>query len=369
MPALLAVIGPNWLTVSTNQGRRRLDMENDFVRLEIARALECGIRVIPVLVDGAEMPPSEELPAVLQPLATKNAITVAHHSNERDFGVISDFLERHLELERGTVGTEQAVPSQVSVAGPAETVGKAVAQALLDAGTDPKTMLSVADMRYEAGEHSIEEAVRDAAHAGLVASEGEDSDWVLVKRNDLALAKLNCGHAAEAETAFKDLLVDLVRVKENDHEYTRTARHNLADAILDAGRVSEAESALEELLWDWEQTQGKHHIRALKTRRSLARAALENGNWFIAKETLGQLPKDGGDPKPAQKAKTLLLRAWLADIDGDGGVAELLLDQAETELAPFAPTHNVRRELDKYLETRVPGKPGGTTLWMLDNKD
>jgi len=51
--AVLAVIGERWLTVAGPDGMRRLDATGDWVRLEIAKALERGERVIPVLVDNA----------------------------------------------------------------------------------------------------------------------------------------------------------------------------------------------------------------------------------------------------------------------------------------------------------------------------
>src|ERR1043165_3354644 len=50
---LIALIGPSWLTIENVTGRR-LDNPNDFVRLEIVAALARGIRVIPVLVQGAQ---------------------------------------------------------------------------------------------------------------------------------------------------------------------------------------------------------------------------------------------------------------------------------------------------------------------------
>ena len=58
---LVAVIGKHWLTISGNSGGRRLDNADDFVRREIAMALERGIRVIPALVGGANLPGADAL--------------------------------------------------------------------------------------------------------------------------------------------------------------------------------------------------------------------------------------------------------------------------------------------------------------------
>src|SRR6266478_494516 len=60
--ALLALIGPNWLSASDSAGGRRLDDPRDLTRLEIATALKRDIRVIPVLVAGAKMPGPPDLP-------------------------------------------------------------------------------------------------------------------------------------------------------------------------------------------------------------------------------------------------------------------------------------------------------------------
>jgi hypothetical protein len=71
---LLAVVGPEWIAAADRQGRARLSDPNDFVRLEVSRALERDIRVIPVLVDGAVMPATQDLPEQLQPLSRRQAI-------------------------------------------------------------------------------------------------------------------------------------------------------------------------------------------------------------------------------------------------------------------------------------------------------
>src|SRR5512147_473445 len=54
--ALLAVIGKQWLTARNAGGQLRLSDPDDLVAREIALALQRGIVVIPVLVEGATMP-------------------------------------------------------------------------------------------------------------------------------------------------------------------------------------------------------------------------------------------------------------------------------------------------------------------------
>ena len=71
---LVAIIGREWLAISAATGGRRLDDEGDLVRLEVATALERGIRVIPVLVQGTQMPGADDLPEALKELASLNAL-------------------------------------------------------------------------------------------------------------------------------------------------------------------------------------------------------------------------------------------------------------------------------------------------------
>jgi hypothetical protein len=74
--ALVALIGPDWLGSTDEQGRRRLELPEDFVRLEIATALRRGIAVIPTLLRNTPMPRAAELPRDLAPLAECQAIEI-----------------------------------------------------------------------------------------------------------------------------------------------------------------------------------------------------------------------------------------------------------------------------------------------------
>ncbi|MEA5467021.1 TIR domain-containing protein [Leptothoe sp. PORK10 BA2] len=67
---LVAVIGATWLAVLQERLKRS---DTDWVRTEIAMALQRDIPVIPLLVGGARMPGDHELPDDLQTLARRNA--------------------------------------------------------------------------------------------------------------------------------------------------------------------------------------------------------------------------------------------------------------------------------------------------------
>ena len=89
----LAVIGANWLSASTGQGQRRIDLPGDFIRLEVGTALAAGVRVIPVLVDGASMPRAEDLPEDIRQLVRHNAVFINHTTFARDMRELIDQLK------------------------------------------------------------------------------------------------------------------------------------------------------------------------------------------------------------------------------------------------------------------------------------
>jgi len=94
---LLAVIGREWLGCRDAGGRRRLEDPNDFIRIEVARALARGVRVVPVLVEGATMPPADALPSDLQPLARRHAVELRDTRWDADVEDLIDRLERTLD--------------------------------------------------------------------------------------------------------------------------------------------------------------------------------------------------------------------------------------------------------------------------------
>lgn len=89
--AVLVLIGPRWAGGET-PGPRRIDQADDFVRLEVAIALDSGARVVPVLLPGAHMPTEADLPASLKALARRNALGLSDPHWDADIARLADAI-------------------------------------------------------------------------------------------------------------------------------------------------------------------------------------------------------------------------------------------------------------------------------------
>jgi hypothetical protein len=126
---LLAIIGLTWATITGVDGQRRLDNENDYVRLEIASALARNIAVIPVLVHDAHMPHAGQLPDNLKDLAYRNSVEITHARWNSDVQLLTDALKQYVHATNETASqpVHAAVPVQlpppqaVSESAPAST--------------------------------------------------------------------------------------------------------------------------------------------------------------------------------------------------------------------------------------------------------
>ena len=89
--AVLVLIGPRWAGHEA-PGARRIDDPGDFVRLEVAVALDSGTRVVPVLLPGAQMPAEADLPEPLKPLARRNALGLSDAHWDADIGRLAQAI-------------------------------------------------------------------------------------------------------------------------------------------------------------------------------------------------------------------------------------------------------------------------------------
>lgn len=110
---LLAIIGNKWVQIKDENGVRRLDKPDDWVRVEVSKALEQGVYVIPVLVEGAIMPSASELPEDIKSLARRNAAKVR---NDPDFDIDIERLCAAIRKQLSNSNEESYKPKKKPVA-------------------------------------------------------------------------------------------------------------------------------------------------------------------------------------------------------------------------------------------------------------
>lgn len=96
---LVSIVGPDWLALTDQSGRRLIDRDDDWVRYEIKHALARGIPIIPVLLDGpggrASRPDAASLPADLREFALRQSMSVVPTSPR---GGLDALVRRLVEL-------------------------------------------------------------------------------------------------------------------------------------------------------------------------------------------------------------------------------------------------------------------------------
>jgi hypothetical protein len=90
---LLVVIGRGWLETRRPSGERRLDDRQDIVRLEIETALRRGIRIVPVMVQGAAIPVLDRLPESLRPMMRFQAHELSESRWNYDVGRLIETID------------------------------------------------------------------------------------------------------------------------------------------------------------------------------------------------------------------------------------------------------------------------------------
>jgi formylglycine-generating enzyme required for sulfatase activity len=192
---LLAVIGTRWLDLLKEKEALG---EDDFVRDEIAAALKRGIPVIPVMVDGAQMPKKDLLPEDLRNLALYQKLDVSHEHFSRDVEALLKAIDPALGVER----PKAASPSRLVLA--------AAAAAAVAAAAYVGLALRVPSGPGEATENASPASLSpqsEAAGSGQKTGNAAEIDTrTAVKSGDEGGSEKGLGHSApeaaqEAKTA------------------------------------------------------------------------------------------------------------------------------------------------------------------------
>jgi alpha-glucoside transport system substrate-binding protein len=210
---VLVLVGEGFLAESED-GRRRIDQPNDLVRLELARALERDVPVIPVLVDGAEMPDHDQLPDDIADLVFRGSVELAHQRFDRDVAFLVERIERFFDAQRQA--EEEAARREAEEAARLEAEEEARQRAEEEA-------------RLEAERLAREEAAREAARR-----EAEEAARVLAEEE----ARLEAKRVAR-EVAAKEA----ERIAEEEARLEKAERARREAEAAAAAALQEAEEA------------------------------------------------------------------------------------------------------------------------------
>ena len=127
-------------------------------------------------------------------------------------------------------------------------------------------------------------AAQKLAQASVAAAAflRQDDPAALTARGYLARTLVRRGRSGDAETIYRELLADRIRVQGEDHLDTLATRHDLAAALGVQGRFGEAEQLYRRLLGADYRLRGPDHRETLAARYNLARMIGLQGRYAEA---------------------------------------------------------------------------------------
>ena len=184
----IVAIGPHWLHATNASGKRRIDDEEDFVRLEIVAALQRKIRVIPVLVGGARMPGRHDLPEALAPLSRRNAIELSETRFHADVNrlieaIEKSFAEKKAELSATPVKVPTTPMKSTQTTQPQPTIPSAASISAIAALTEPAVWRRKRLIRVTAARNWLSLGLKVAVSVALIALVAAAVAWFFMRQS------------------------------------------------------------------------------------------------------------------------------------------------------------------------------------------
>lgn len=230
--AFLVVIGTQWLASSSEIGTRRIDQTGDYVRLEAERAITESVPIVPILIDGASLPESSDLPNTLRPLAFCHAIPLRYDPDfNMDFERLTTFLTECVidEIMQEMVDSVQGLSPPFAQNPMVEDVSKAIStnpyntrsllwRASLGVGYSLTEGSAVGFQSAIADYRRIRELDSNVADAyfGLADLYYKAAIFDLVKRRCYRVVKLG-RFGSDAETGLADIEYPIVEPLPDKH--------------------------------------------------------------------------------------------------------------------------------------------------------
>ncbi len=121
---VLVVIGPGWLMVSDEHGRRRIDQKEDWVRRELKTAFAMNKHVIPIYVKGAREIPREALPRSISKLADWQRVELRRDYLHDDVPIVLNAVKKAAALIDQEPRTSTISPETVTEESPLTISGR-----------------------------------------------------------------------------------------------------------------------------------------------------------------------------------------------------------------------------------------------------
>lgn len=112
---VIALIGKSWLRVQDSDGRRRLDVEDDWVRFELAYALNHQLPLIPLLVSGSDLPLAPQLPTELKRLPECKAMRMDEETSRANLDALIAIIDKKILVRRQITAEPNTYPLPVDV--------------------------------------------------------------------------------------------------------------------------------------------------------------------------------------------------------------------------------------------------------------
>jgi hypothetical protein len=227
---LVALIGRQWATLTDEEGARRLDNPDDFVRFEVKTALGRGVRVIPVLLDGARPLRQQELPDDLRKLARLNAHKLSYDRYQDDADRLLDLIQRVFAAAGELAEADRQAEEEADRKARAEAERPAREEAARKEREAAELHL-LEKRALSAAEAEDSVAARDQYAALLQVAErvlGPEDPNTLRARANLALWTGQAGDAAGARDQYAALRPRFERVLGAEHPDTLLVRNALA---------------------------------------------------------------------------------------------------------------------------------------------
>jgi formylglycine-generating enzyme required for sulfatase activity len=329
--ALLVVIGPGWTSATDANGKRRLEDERDTLRREVAEALRKGVRVFPLLVDGADMPSAEVLPDDVKDLAGLQGhdLTVKHW--RQDVAKLIAILK--VVSESGAMPAERK-PS-----------------------TEPRSRLSENDMAQKARREAEADARREQSEAEerRLSAEQEASEERQRTSAEAARRKATEEAWRKQEDAGRIAATETERRTREEHP-----RELEAQTRGGAGQKRRREP----------EQEAQHRQTSARVQGSTAHEARSDCDAVRYRSDESQAPHDS----PAPSSRVVTKRLWvgalvvLVGLAGGTFTYKQAQRQAEIEAARNAPEQAAEGDKQRQAEAEKRRKADSALPWSLRPK-